>query len=267
MGLLNPIDVIAITMSSNHPPMPKFNISESFASYCVDKNLTTVCSTVYEKKPWIKLQLPKGQYVRKVLIFNYGPLYWRLANYMVVLSVSSFNSVDNLTYMGPSINGLNRKTFIEEIEILDCALETSYITLTLAGSQYLNIREITVFGENKPCMFTATMSYVQKQQEFYPTNSNSAIQIGVTNATTSIGLYVILSWISKIPAVANVTHRIHKFIFRIPTDSERIESIELQNHTIVETLETIVHSITGEQENDENGGEITSTTIVSLDLR
>jgi hypothetical protein len=88
------------------------------------------------------------------------------------------------------------------------------------------------------------------------------IGAGVTGAASSFGLLFVWSWISKIPGVANLTQRIHKFVFKIPTDSERIETIELQNREIVEGLKAVIESIV--DENDENNDDEPATSVVSV---
>lgn len=49
-------------------------------------------------------------------------------------------------------------------------------------------------------------------------------------------LFCLWSWISKIPAVAQVLQRIHKWIFKIPTDSERIENIDIKIEELLENM-------------------------------
>jgi hypothetical protein len=89
--------------------------------------------------------------------------------------------------------------------------------------------------------------------DYYNFKYSEPIVAGATGAAGSLGFYFIWSWISKIPAVSNFLQRVHRFIFEIPTDSERIE-------TILETVENVVHLI--EAQNDSE-----TTSIVELDLR
>ena len=76
----------------------------------------------------------------------------------------------------------------------------------------------------------------------------------IAAATVSMfSLFCLWSWISKIPGVAQLLQRIYKCIFKIPTDSERIENMDIK---IDELLENIKYN-----NNSSNISEVVDITL------
>ena len=58
----------------------------------------------------------------------------------------------------------------------------------------------------------------------------------IVGSISAFSLFCLWSWISRIPAVAQLLQRIHKWIFKIPTDSERIENMDIKIDEILESI-------------------------------